>query len=294
MQGVSEVRYVSKDESLRRFRESFGDLADLTADLGANPLPASFEVVVAAGSDNARIAGDVSRAFASRDGVEEVRYDRAWLDRVDAMLRLARFGGAGLALVVFGAVAFVMASVLGLAVYARREEIDIMLLVGASPGFVRGPFLVAGLVQGLLASIASLVLVESLRRGAPLGWIAAGRPAAPDGGPSASSRFRAPPRRDRDRGRLARVVLRRAGSPFLGSRLAGIRVRPLVPRPVAEALFVPADHGADEPENHLSRRRNGMALRERLLAQATAKRQRVGAGGLRVLPGGLQNVESPP
>ena len=56
-----------------------------------------------------------------------------------------------------------MASVLRLAVYARQEEIEIMLLVGATPAFVRGPFLVAGLAQGILSSAAALVLIEAAR-----------------------------------------------------------------------------------------------------------------------------------
>ena len=59
---------------------------------------------------------------------------------------------------------FVIASVLRLAVYARRDEIDIMLLVGATPGFVRGPFLVAGFVQGLVGSALAVILVEVVRR----------------------------------------------------------------------------------------------------------------------------------
>jgi cell division transport system permease protein len=98
--------------------------------------------------------------------VEEARFDRAWVRRLEALLQLARIGGLGLAVVVFAAVVFVMASVLRLAVIARRNEIDIMLLVGATPAFVRGPFLVAGLGQGLVASGLALLLVEGARRAA--------------------------------------------------------------------------------------------------------------------------------
>ena len=67
--------------------------------------------------------------------------------RSDHRFHLVGIGGTGLALLVFAAVVFVMASVLRLAVYARRNEIEIMLLVGATPAFVRGPFLMAGLGQ---------------------------------------------------------------------------------------------------------------------------------------------------
>lgn len=167
--GVEDVRLVGKEEALRRFRDSFAGLADLVAELQTNPLPASFEVELARGADGAGVVSDIRRELARQAGVEEIRYDRAWLDRVEALLSLARVGGLWLALLVFVAVAFVMASVLRLAVYARRDEIEIMLLVGATPAFVRGPFLVAGVVQGLVASVLSVGLVEGVRRVA-LGW----------------------------------------------------------------------------------------------------------------------------
>lgn len=99
-----------------------------------------------------------------RPGLEDVRFDADWVERLEELLRVARWGGSGLALIVFAAVVFVMASVLRLAVYARRDEIEIMLLVGATPAFVRGPFLVAGVGQGLIASVSALILVEAARR----------------------------------------------------------------------------------------------------------------------------------
>ena len=105
-------------------------------------------------------------ALTGRPVIEEVRFDRDWLRKLESLLGLARIGGSGLALIIFAAVIVVMASVLRLAVYARRDEIDIMLLVGATPSFVRGPFLIAGLGQGLLASILAVLLVEGARRGA--------------------------------------------------------------------------------------------------------------------------------
>ena len=99
-----------------------------------------------------------------RPGIEEVRYNEDWLNRLEATVDLARVGGGVVTTLVLIAVVFVMSSVLRLAVYARRDEIEIMQLVGASPGFIRGPFLVAGVAQGLIASILALAIVEGLRR----------------------------------------------------------------------------------------------------------------------------------
>jgi cell division transport system permease protein len=164
--GVARVDRVDKEEALRRFRASFKDLADVPTELGANPLPASLEVVLESGPQARTAARTIGEAVAGAAAVEEVRYDQAFLDRIDALLDLARWGGASLGLVVLTAVAFVVSGVLRLTVYARRDEIDIMHLVGAPPMLVRGPFLVAGVGQGIAGGLLALFFVELARRGA--------------------------------------------------------------------------------------------------------------------------------
>lgn len=163
---VSRVEYIDKAEALRRYREWYGgSLAALAGELEANPLPASFEVYLAPGREAGEAAAVVTGAVTGLAGIDEVWFDAEWLDRLDALLRLAKVGGGALSALVFAAVILVMASVVRLAVYARRDEIEIMQLVGATPAFVRGPFIVAGLAQGLMASLAALVLVEAARQG---------------------------------------------------------------------------------------------------------------------------------
>jgi len=188
--GVAAVERIDKDEALRRFRASFGELADLPGEMG-NPLPASLEVFLTPGPGARGAARAVGEALRGSPAVEEVRYDQDVLDRVTGVLDLARWGGAALGAVVLTAVAFVVAGVLRLTVHARRDEIDIMHLVGAPPMLVRGPFLVTGAAQGLGGGLLALFLVEAARRaarahasGAPGGLfdIAAGSPLPP--GPS--------------------------------------------------------------------------------------------------------------
>jgi len=167
--GVAAVRFVSKEEALRRFRESFGEMADVAGSIGANPFPASLEAFVDPGPGAAASARSVAGAVAGLSGIEEVRFDLDWLDRLDSILRMTRLAGAGVAFAVLCVVIFVMSSVMRLAVHARREEIEIMLLVGAPPRLVRGPFLVSGFVQGLAASMIAILVVEGARR-AVLTW----------------------------------------------------------------------------------------------------------------------------
>lgn len=162
--GVARVEYVDKAEALRRYRAGFPATAELSDELGTNPLPASLELVLAPGGGAMEQARTVAAALERSEGVEEVRFDAAWLERLASIVEAVRRAGFVLGLVVFGATVLVMAGVLRLAVYARRDEADIMLLVGASVGFVRGPYLVGGLAQGLAASAAAIVAVEAVRR----------------------------------------------------------------------------------------------------------------------------------
>jgi cell division transport system permease protein len=166
IEGVAETVYVDKSEALRRYRQWAAGMAELIDDLEVNPLPATIEVFLQPGPGVERLGQAITVEMGGRESVEDARFDRDWLGRLEALLGLARIGGTGLALLVFAAVVFVMASVLRLAVYARRNEIEIMLLVGATPAFVRGPFLVAGLGQGAIAAGTALLLVEAVRRGA--------------------------------------------------------------------------------------------------------------------------------
>lgn len=164
--GVARVEYVGKDEALRRFRAAYRGLAELAGELDTNPLPASFEVYFVPDAPAAETARGISSAAEGLAAVEEIRFDRESVARVEAALDLVRWGGAALAALVGAASVFVMAGVMRLAVFARWDEISIMLLVGASPSFVRGPYLVAGLIQGLVSGSGALILVEAIRRAA--------------------------------------------------------------------------------------------------------------------------------
>lgn len=164
--GVARTELVDKDEALRRFRAAFRSLGDLPGEIGENPLPASIEVYPSGEFSAAATAKLVATAVGDAPGVEEVRFDREVLERVESALRLARLGGSALGALVLASVVVVVAGVQRLSVYSRRDEIDVMLLVGASPSFVRGPFLAAGLAEGLAGSVVAVGLVEAVRRAA--------------------------------------------------------------------------------------------------------------------------------
>ncbi len=133
LQGSSQVAaadVVSKDQALARFKQSFGALADATAEMPNNPLPASVEVRLRANADPAAV-DTLATQMASAPGVSDVRYDRMWMERLRQAASLVRTWGFVLAALFVGAAALTVASVVRLAMVARRDEIHIMQLVGA-------------------------------------------------------------------------------------------------------------------------------------------------------------------
>jgi cell division transport system permease protein len=168
--GVAAGRqYVSKAEALGRFRRDFAELASLTASFEQNPFPASVEVRVRPETYQDGRAEALVTRLASAPGVADVRYDRDWLVRVTAGLDAVRGVGFALGLVMIVAAAFTVATVVRLALHQRRDEIEIMQLVGSPYSFIRGPFVVEGLLQGGVGALVALALLWLGFRAA-LGW----------------------------------------------------------------------------------------------------------------------------
>lgn len=154
---VAEVAYVSKDDALRRFSEDFPELSDVASGLSANPFPASLEVRLRPETATADAAQSLAAGVSAHDGVVDVQFDQRWLTRVLAVVSAVRLTGLGLSAVLLAGAAFTVAAVVRLSLVARRDELDIMALVGAPLAFVRGPFIVEGMLQGLIGAIVAVV-----------------------------------------------------------------------------------------------------------------------------------------
>lgn len=158
--GVAAGRdYVSKPQALSRFRREFTDLASLTSGFDDNPFPASVEVRVRPEAEQDGRAEALVRRVAALPGVADVRYDREWLGRLAAGLDAVRGAGLALGLLMAVAAALTVAAVVRLGLHARRDEIEIMKLVGSPMTFIRGPFVAEGLLQGGIGALLALVLL---------------------------------------------------------------------------------------------------------------------------------------
>jgi cell division transport system permease protein len=154
------VQYLSKDDAKREFARDFPDLASAAAGLDRNPFPASFAVRLNAQAQAAPAAVDnLTATIGGIAGVADVRYDRTWISRLNATVRAIR--GAALAIVLLMAIASAMtvANVVRLAAMSRRNEIEIMQLVGAPFAYIRGPFIAEGLIQGGMGALFAIVLL---------------------------------------------------------------------------------------------------------------------------------------
>ena len=156
---IAGRQYVSKADAFGRFRREFADLASLTEDFEDNPFPASVEVRVRPEAQEDGRADALVRRVASLPGVADVRYDREWLARLASGLSAVRGAGFGLAVVMALAAAVTVASVVRLGLNARRDELEIMQLVGSPIAFIRGPFVAEGVLQGGFGALVALGLL---------------------------------------------------------------------------------------------------------------------------------------
>ena len=162
-QPEAQVAYVDRELALKRLRVELGDLSGALDALPQNPLPASLEVTPP-GSLPPGGLRVLAAELGQLPGVREVEYGREWLDKLEALGRGLRNFGAGALLAVLGAALLVVANTIRLAVYARRDEIEIMKLVGATDTYVRAPFLLEGALQGLIGAALAVASVVSLER----------------------------------------------------------------------------------------------------------------------------------
>lgn len=155
---VLSADYVSEDSALARARRELVEFRDLLREMERNPLPSSIEVKLKPGYQDAAHVNAVAERLRSFSFVDDVRYGREWVEKLDRLRGLA----AAVGVVVGAAFAVVAVIIIGttirMAVLQRSREIAIMRLVGATDGFIRRPFLLQGALKGLLGGLVAVGL----------------------------------------------------------------------------------------------------------------------------------------
>jgi cell division transport system permease protein len=148
------VKFISKDDALAIMRKQN---PELTANLLSNPLPASYDVVPKRGEDTEAIALGIQKA--KLPAVDTVRYGKEVSERILQIARGIQVVFLIIVVILLAASTVLIANTIRLSIFARRREIEVMKLVGASNWYVRGPFMLEGVLTGLAGSLAAVILL---------------------------------------------------------------------------------------------------------------------------------------
>ena len=168
LDGVAKAEYVSKDEALADLRSDLGPDSGLVDALDENPLPPSVRVTIRSGFASLAELTGIEQKILLIPGVTEVWSGKEMVERLQRITRTVVLLDIGILVIVFCAVLFIAFQTVESSIAARRHEIQIMELVGATSATVRLPFIIEGTAQGLLGGIAAFILVLIFHRIAAL------------------------------------------------------------------------------------------------------------------------------
>jgi len=157
---VESFEYISRKKAWEKFGSSFSKESRLLEELDFNPLPASFNIHIRNSTNRLDEIRKFSEIMVSQGGVESAEFGEKWIGRFETfMIFMKVFLMALAALISIGAV-LIISNTIKLSVFSRKDEIELMLLIGATPRLIKAPYLLEGMFQGLLGALVSISLVK--------------------------------------------------------------------------------------------------------------------------------------
>ncbi|NIO49507.1 MAG: FtsX-like permease family protein [Candidatus Aminicenantes bacterium] len=165
---IEEVQFISPEQALEQFQNNFPELRRIIENLRVNPLPSSFEATISEENFSSVETLAFIQEMREMNGIEDIQFNRDWVEKMQSLSRLAQAVGFFLGGILVLASFFIISNVIKLNVFARHEEIEILRLVGATNTFIRIPFLMEGMILGILGGLVSLLLIFFLIKFFPL------------------------------------------------------------------------------------------------------------------------------
>jgi|ERR1041385_4817019 cell division transport system permease protein len=160
IEGVDHVQFISKEDAARIFKEEFGE--DINSVLDFNPLPPSFKIFLKDGYRTTDKANEVHNQITQINGVDNIAYRKELLEFLDKRAKMLYSIGLALGIILAISAIFLVSNTIRLTIYAKRKAVQTMKLVGASRWFIRAPFLIEGMVQGLIGGIIATGIIYYL------------------------------------------------------------------------------------------------------------------------------------
>ena len=159
MQKIDKYLYVSKDQALKKFRKRLDRNQTILDNLDVNPLPASFELKLKNEYRNYKEIKSIAQDVKKFKGIESLEFGEGWLERIETILFFLKFIVLAIGGMICIGIILIISNAIKLSLYARKDEIEIMQLVGATDWFIKGPFLLEGILQGFLGAILSMIIL---------------------------------------------------------------------------------------------------------------------------------------
>jgi cell division transport system permease protein len=150
IKGIQNQQFISKEDAAKRFKDEFGQ--DIFEVLDSNPLPPSFIITLDDSARNLKSVERISAKIQQNNLVEEIVYQQGLLESIDKYLTFILFGALFIGIIITLIAVALIYNTIRLTIYARKDAIYIMRLVGATQGFIRTPFVIEGMLQGFIAS----------------------------------------------------------------------------------------------------------------------------------------------
>jgi len=157
---VAGALFISKEQALGEFRAQFPSDSHLLEGLGENPLPASFVVTLAPSFRSPEAVTRWAERVRTMAGVAKVDYNQEWIDALAGLIRYIELAAIGVGVILSAAAVTIIGNTIRLALFSRREEIEILRLIGATRAFIQIPYFLEGAVLGAFGSALSLGILK--------------------------------------------------------------------------------------------------------------------------------------
>ncbi len=157
---IESISFVSRDEAWKDFKNTFSEKSGFVTDLDFNPLPASYNIKFKDGPDRLNNIRQLADSLKEKEGIESLEYGEKWISRFEKFMIFLRVFILAVGATLSVGLILIISNTIRLSIYSRQDELDLMLLLGATHRFIKSPLLLEGLVQSIIGVGLALGIVK--------------------------------------------------------------------------------------------------------------------------------------